>query len=127
MSVTTTTDTARYTIHSVLADYDLYHSDNTEPAPPPSSHPAPVVQNPSDWNTQYRRVPRYRPTNYELESESPRQVFNNVPEQMFIRIMFLGVSTNAVSGTRLLSCRLIINGHYVGRVLHSGGEKRLED
>jgi len=104
MSVTTTTDTARYTIHSVLADYDLYHSDNAEPAPPPSSHPAPEAQNPPDWDAQHRRVPAYRPIDYELENESPRQVFNNVPEQAFIRIMFLGVSTNAVSDGMTIVC-----------------------
>ncbi|KAK5000239.1 hypothetical protein LTR66_000854 [Elasticomyces elasticus] len=95
MSVTTTTDTARYTIHAALADYDLHHSDGGDTAPPPAAHPAPPAQNPPDWDTQHRRVPAYRPINYELEAESPRQVFTSVPERIFIRIMFLGVGTNA--------------------------------
>lgn len=103
MSVTTTTDSARYQIHSHLVDYELHHSGTSGPAPPPEAHPLPSTvdqqglnaRNPESWPTDHRRIPPYRPINRELDM-SQRRVYTSVPERIFIELMFTGVATNAV-------------------------------
>ncbi|EON67981.1 hypothetical protein W97_07127 [Coniosporium apollinis CBS 100218] len=102
MSVTTTTDSARYQIHSHLVDYELHHSGTSGPAPPPEAHPVPSTvdqqglnaRNPESWPTDHRRIPPYRPINRELDM-SQRRVYTSVPERIFIEVMFTGVATNA--------------------------------
>lgn len=98
MSVTTT-DNARITeIRHVLADYDLHHSQPSEeeaqPAPEPSAQEASIANNPPDWETEWRRVPPYRPIQNQLDEQ--RNSYNNAIEQNFIRVMFGGVFMMAV-------------------------------
>ncbi|KAH5100430.1 hypothetical protein HBH72_103190 [Parastagonospora nodorum] len=91
MSVTTTANPVTYSLQTVLADYDLHHTEeevdtslNTHPAPA-GSH-----ENPSSWPTEHRRVPAYRPINTELD-QSERRVYLSGVEQMFVTVMFTGV------------------------------------
>ncbi|KAH7402663.1 hypothetical protein BKA66DRAFT_449254 [Pyrenochaeta sp. MPI-SDFR-AT-0127] len=93
MSVTTTANPLHYNLHATLADYELHHSSTTEDVdtslnvhPNPSSQ----AQNPSDWPTEHRRVPAYRPVNRELD-QSERRVYQNGIERAFIGVMFTGV------------------------------------
>ncbi|KAK7508870.1 hypothetical protein IWX49DRAFT_575007 [Phyllosticta citricarpa] len=94
MSVTTTQNSAVYNTHNVLADYEIHHSvrgENTHVAPPPEPHPAvPGVRNPDDWPTDRRRIPDYRPINYELDMV-PRRTYQNPAEGVFVYMLFLGV------------------------------------
>lgn len=103
MSVTTTTNQIHYTLHATLADYALHHSPsssssrssldtslNTHPAPSPSS------QNPSNWPTEHRRVPAYRPINTALD-QSERRVYLSSVERVFVGVMFTGVYLQSVS------------------------------
>ncbi|KAF2025608.1 hypothetical protein EK21DRAFT_103803 [Setomelanomma holmii] len=91
MSVTTTTNPTHYTLHPVLADYDLHHTESLDTSL--NSHPAPSnsqPQNPADWPIEHRRVPEYRPVNTELD-QSERRVYQNGIERTFIGVMFTGV------------------------------------
>ncbi|CAN9253505.1 unnamed protein product [Alternaria alternata] len=96
MSVTTTANPIHYNLEAVLADYDLHHTEeldtslNAHPAPPTSSTTSQSQQNPSDWPTEHRRVPAYRPINTELD-QSERRVYLNGIEQAFVGVMFTGV------------------------------------
>lgn len=101
MSVTTT-DNARVTaVRHLLADYDLHHSQPPEgeaqPAPEPDGQAssATTTSNPVDWETEWRRVPSYRPVQNQLDDQ--RDVYNNEIEHNFIRVMFGGVWMMAVS------------------------------
>lgn len=102
MSVTTT-DNARVTsLRHTLADYDLHHSqpthDRASEAPSPNSRPAgDSSSSPAEWETQWRRVPAYRPVNPSLIESGGRNEFNNAIERNFIRVMFGGVWMQAVS------------------------------
>jgi hypothetical protein len=96
MSVTTTANPVTYSLQTVLADYDLHHTEeeidislNTHPAPS-GSH-----QNPSSWPTEHRRVPEYRPINTELD-QSERRVYLSGVEQVFVGVMFTGVFLESV-------------------------------
>jgi hypothetical protein len=97
MSVTTTANPIHYNLQAVLADYDLHHTEevdtslNTHPNPAPPSQ-----QNPSDWPTEHRRVPAYRPINTELD-QSERRVYLNGIERAFVNVMFTGVFLESVS------------------------------
>lgn len=101
MSVTTTANPIHYQLEAVLADYDLHHTEehdpnlNAHPAPNSSSS-AQSQQNPSDWPTDHRRVPAYRPVNTELD-QSERRVYLNGIEQAFVGVMFTGVFLESVS------------------------------
>jgi hypothetical protein len=101
MSVTTTANPIHYNLEAVLADYDLHHTEeldtslNAHPAPPTSSTIPQSQQNPSDWPTEHRRVPAYRPVNYELD-QSERRVYLNGIEQAFVGVMFTGVFLQSV-------------------------------
>ncbi|CAO2657353.1 Nn.00g034790.m01.CDS01 [Neocucurbitaria sp. VM-36] len=93
MSVTTTTNPIHYNLHSTLADYELHHSNATEELDTSlNQHPAPSIQtqNPSDWPTEHRRVPAYRPVNTELD-QGERRVYQNNFERVFLAVMFTGV------------------------------------
>lgn len=104
MSVTTTANPIHYNLEATLADYDLHHSGeqtegldtslNAHPAPNSSSTQS--QQNPSDWPTEHRRVPAYRPINHELD-QSERRVYLNGIEQAFVGVMFTGVFLESVS------------------------------
>jgi hypothetical protein len=100
MSVTTT-DNARVTaVRHLLADYELHHSQppagEERPAPEPNDRTtATTTSNPPDWETEWRRVPPYRPVQNQLDDQ--REVYNNEIEHNFIRVMFGGVWMMAVS------------------------------
>ncbi|KAK6834883.1 hypothetical protein PG990_000306 [Apiospora arundinis] len=58
---------------------------------PLTDHAAPVdVENPADWDTEHRGVPRYRPINYNLNREV-RPWGSNPIETAFVLHMFHGV------------------------------------
>lgn len=99
MSVTTT-DNARITsLRHVLADYELHHSEPTDeeaqPAPPPNAQNAIETSNQAGWETEWRRVPAYRPVQDQRGEQ--RDTYNNAVERTFIRVMFGGVYAMAVS------------------------------
>ena len=96
MSVTTTRNAAAHNTLFVLTDYDLHHSDTSDPAPASNSHPAPASQNPPEWPADHRRVPNYRPINRDLD-QSQRRIYNDNGERAFITVMLRGVWLNAVS------------------------------
>lgn len=96
MSITTTQNAVTYNTLSVLTDYELHHSDTSDPASAPNSHPAPASQNPPEWPTDHRRVPNYRPINRDLD-QSQRRIYNNNGERAFITVMLRGVWLNATA------------------------------
>jgi hypothetical protein len=99
MSVTTTANPTVHTLQSVLADYDLHHTTADEAHDTSlNAHPAPspTQQNPSDWPTEHRRVPAYRPVNTQLD-QSERRVYQNGVERTFVIVMFTGVLIESVS------------------------------
>ncbi|KAL9528222.1 hypothetical protein SMMN14_08409 [Sphaerulina musiva] len=107
MSVTTT-DNARVTsLRHTLADYDLHHSqpshDRASEAPSPNTRPAgdssSENSSPAEWETQWRRVPAYRPVNPSLIESGGRNEFNNAIERNFIRVMFGGVWMQATASS----------------------------
>ncbi|EMF09109.1 uncharacterized protein SEPMUDRAFT_52987 [Sphaerulina musiva SO2202] len=104
MSVTTT-DNARVTsLRHTLADYDLHHSqpshDRASEAPSPNTRPAgDSSSSPAEWETQWRRVPAYRPVNPSLIESGGRNEFNNAIERNFIRVMFGGVWMQATASS----------------------------
>jgi len=98
MSVTTTANPTVYNLQSLLADYDLHHTSdhdtslNPHPAPPGQS----TRENPSDWPTEHRRIPAYRPVNPDHD-QSERRVYQNGVERAFVTVMFTGVFIESVS------------------------------
>ncbi|CAK4034595.1 Hypothetical predicted protein [Lecanosticta acicola] len=99
MSATTTDNARLNTLRHHLADYELHHSQPSEAeaasAPPPSSQPGvTAASNPEGWETQWRRVPAYRPARPE-NLLGDRNTFNNEIERNFIRVMFGGVTLQA--------------------------------
>jgi hypothetical protein len=99
MSVTTTTNPLTYNLSSVLADYDLHHTaESLDTSLNPHPAPTPPSQNPSDWPTEHRRVPAFRPVNTQLD-QSERRVYQNGAERTFILVMFTGVYIESVSWT----------------------------
>lgn len=104
MSVTTTANPRTYNIAATLADYDLHHSDSSVPELNTSLNPHPstaestssqLIQNPTHWPTDHRRVPHYRPINTEMD-QSERRVYQNGIERTFVGVMFTGVLLEAV-------------------------------
>ena len=100
MSVTTTDNARITTVRHLLADYDLHHSqpslDESSAAPEPNFQGDRSESNPSDWETQWRRVPAHRPVDPSL-LEGDRNTYTNNIERTFIRVMFGGVHMQAVS------------------------------
>lgn len=99
MSVTTT-DNARVTsVRHILADYELHHSeppeDEAQPAPLPNEHDNPIsTSNPPGWETEWRRVPAYRPVQDQRDEQ--RDTYTSAVERNFVRVMFTGVYAMAV-------------------------------
>lgn len=105
MSVTTTSNAQTYNLRTVLADYSIHHTPETDPLDTSlNTHPSPssAQQNPPHWPTDQRRVPSYRPVNTQLD-QSQRRVFMNGAERAFVNVMFSGVLLEAVSA-RLGGC-----------------------
>lgn len=100
MSVTTTANPRVTELRHVLADYDLHHSqplpETAGPAPAPNAQPQSTTPNPPDWETEWRRVPAYRPIDPSL-MYGDRNHVNNEIERNFIRVMFGGVWMQSVS------------------------------
>ena len=101
MSVTTTANPLTYNVSSVLADYEIAHSDSdasldTTLNPHPTSTSLPHPEPPRDWPVDHRRIPTYRPINTELD-QSQRRVYQNPIERAFIIVMFSGVFLESVS------------------------------
>ena len=104
MSVTTTQNPRTYGIVRTLADYELHHSKEEEEQsvnevntqPPSSEHAQRPLGSSPVWETQYRRVPPYRPVDPELDFDSRNITLNRV-ETFFIFNMFGGISMVEVS------------------------------
>ena len=94
MSVTTTTNARILTTANYLADYDLHHSQpsdaSSSPAPAPNHHTdsSPEAGNPANWETQWNRVPAYRPVQNQLDEQ--RNTYTSEIERNFVRVMFGG-------------------------------------
>jgi hypothetical protein len=94
MSVTTTTNARILTTANYLADYDLHHSQPSDatssPAPAPNQHTdsSPSTGNPANWETQWNRVPAYRPVQNQLDEQ--RNTYTSEIERNFVRVMFGG-------------------------------------
>jgi hypothetical protein len=93
MSVTTTQNARILTTASYLADYDLHHSQPSEstssPAPAPNhTDSALSAGNPPNWETQWNRVPAYRPVQNQLDEA--RNTYTSEIERNFVRVMFGG-------------------------------------
>lgn len=98
MSVTTTANPVTGTVLSLLADYDLHHSGQSEVDAPaaPNSRPQPQVNNPEWWPTDHNNIPDFRPVNRNLDLEQRPDGVNPI-ERLFIFTMLNGVGLNAVS------------------------------
>ncbi|KAH9868344.1 hypothetical protein J1614_007416 [Plenodomus biglobosus] len=101
-TITTTTTTASPLTHQIqhlLSYYELTHSPNheedTNSTQTTSPNPSSQAPNPSDWPTEHRRVPAYRPVNTELD-QSARRVYQNGIERAFLTLMFTGVFLQSV-------------------------------
>ncbi|KAI6712515.1 hypothetical protein JHW43_004925 [Diplocarpon mali] len=111
MSLTTTDNPATLSLQQTLSNYDLHLTgeDNSDPVEKsaPSSRPGREAgaQNPSSWPQNYYRVPNHRPIDRTL-NWAERPTGSNPAEQLFIIVMFAGVSLNAAC----LAMRLAANG-----------------
>ncbi|KAG4441454.1 hypothetical protein IFR05_003060 [Cadophora sp. M221] len=95
MSTTTTDNSITLSLRQRLNDYELNLTGADEVTPPnPRSNSDLVLQNPPSWPRDYHRVPNRRPINRDLRF-SDRPGGSNIPEQIFITVMFTGVSLNA--------------------------------
>lgn len=117
MSVTVT-DNARITqARHYLADYELHHSQPADhearPAPPPNELGEVTTPGPQEWETEWRRVPPWRPVRNQLDEQ--RNTTQNGIERGFIRVMFSGVYMMAVGVEHRLLVRhdsdIISAGH----------------
>lgn len=90
MSVTTTSNARVTAARHYLADYELHHSqpESPNPAPAPNHHIKPSTSNPADWETEWRRVPAYRPAVNQLDEQ--RNTYTSEVERNFVRVMFGG-------------------------------------
>ncbi|KAL2203519.1 hypothetical protein CC79DRAFT_1371571 [Sarocladium strictum] len=95
----TTATTSRQSLGHVLADYEIRltsssAADHQTSASGDSVLPLPEIprnaNSPADWPTDHRRVPPYRPINYNLDP-TERIVYNNGGERAFITTMFFGL------------------------------------
>lgn len=113
MSVTVT-DNARVThARHYLADYELHHSqpedDQARSAPPPNEQEELATPNPPGWETEWRRIPSYRPMQNLLNEQ--RDTTLNGIERSFMRVMFGGVYMMGVSIQHPVASKLIADGH----------------
>lgn len=98
MSVTLTENRTVYSLGRTLADYDLQHSgEETDVPETPNSRPVPqgAGNNPADWEDSFRRVPDYRPVDYDLDF-AYRDTTQNGIERAFIWNMFSGIVLTSV-------------------------------
>lgn len=102
MSSTATTTRTRAaptrTAETILSDYALHHSQQPQPSDEQASRsPQQQQQRPETppWDTTHRRVPPYRPTNRDRDP-AETGVYLSRAEQVFVTMMFTGVSINAV-------------------------------
>lgn len=98
MSVTLTENRTVYSLGRTLADYDLQHSgEENDVSESPNSRPAPqgAGNNPADWEDNFRRVPDYRPVDYDLDF-AYRDTTQNGIERAFIWNMFSGIVLTSV-------------------------------
>jgi hypothetical protein len=103
MSVTLTENRTVYSLGRTLADYDLQHSgEETDVSEAPNSRSAPqeTGNNPADWADNFRRVPDYRPVDYDLDF-AYRDTTQNGIERAFIWNMFSGIVLTSVWGPGL--------------------------
>lgn len=123
MSVTTTTtvrstgdqENVSYGSLRLLGDYELTHTGQETTAQAThevTQNPTPYVatqntrddmsleQNPSDWPTDYRRMPPQRPIQRDLDF-GVRPAGMNTGEFVFIQVMLNGVRLNGVSNSRI--------------------------
>lgn len=100
MSVTTTANARLTATRHYLADYELHHSQPSPesaaaaPGPNETSHqtltdPSTSASNPSDWETNWRRVPAYRPVVDQVDEQ--RNTYTSGVERGFVRVMFGGM------------------------------------
>lgn len=91
---TTTTQAPTYSIRATLADYELHNSvPPSESAANDSSNNDVTEQTAGTlrgWSSDHRRVPPYRPVNYNLDLNE-RLVYQNGIERAFINTMFFGL------------------------------------
>lgn len=110
MSVTTTDNARITTLRHVLGGESSHRQPTDEEA---GAAPAPNQQNeiaagtPEGWETEWRRVPAYRPAQDQRGED--RDTYNNAIERNFVRVMFGGVYAMAVgiSDMLLVDARLI--------------------
>jgi hypothetical protein len=100
MSVTTTDNPITLSLQQTLGDYEVHVTGNNrdtsrEIKPPNASNTAPVAENPPSWPQDHHRIPHHRPVNREL-NWSQRPLGVQFGEQVFLHVMFTGVSLNAV-------------------------------
>jgi len=99
MSVTTRTNVVSQSALQLLADYELHHSGDPETqgtvaSPNPRTDLGAVSTNPPSWPTDHRRIPPYRPIDYNLDLEQRPGGLHFV-ESVFIATMLNGVRLNA--------------------------------
>ncbi|PYH48925.1 uncharacterized protein BP01DRAFT_353231 [Aspergillus saccharolyticus JOP 1030-1] len=95
-AITTTPSTTRVGTLSVLSDYELHHSGATTSSPSLDSTDSTTPSAPpTNWPTDHRRVPAYRPVNRN-QNQSERPAGANGAEYVFIQTMLHGVWLNAV-------------------------------
>lgn len=106
MSITTI-NAPSHTLSTILSDYSIHLSSTHQyvsVAQSDTSTPSPLInQNPSSWPTHHRRVPPYRPVNYDLDP-AERIVYNSRVEQGFITTMFFGIRIITVPTHCLIWC-----------------------
>ncbi|KUI56752.1 hypothetical protein VP1G_04062 [Cytospora mali] len=96
MSVTTTDNPITTTINrEIQQDYEIRLTGYNETvAPPNADNRPPPATNPSDWPTEHRGVPPYRPINTELD-RSQRPWGGSLAIDVFLVTMLHGVCLNA--------------------------------
>jgi hypothetical protein len=75
--------------HSGSEDADVSETPNSRPAPQGAGN------NPADWEDNFRRVPDYRPVDYDLDF-AYRDTTQNGIERAFIWNMFSGIVLTSV-------------------------------
>ncbi|KAK1848441.1 hypothetical protein CCHR01_08903 [Colletotrichum chrysophilum] len=99
MAAATTEVTEYSTLENNLTDYVLHPSGSsasTQSHNENISTPLALPPNTSNWPTQYRRIPPYRPVNRHLDqAERPNGV--NGIEFLFVTVMLNGVHLQSVS------------------------------
>ncbi|RDH31260.1 hypothetical protein BDQ94DRAFT_172358 [Aspergillus welwitschiae] len=102
MSATTTANPITATTLSLLGDYEVHHSEQQETVHA-NVETRPSLGQPPDWPRDHRRVPAYRPINYNLD-QSERPAGSNGVEWAFIEVMLHGVWLNSVGHLELGIC-----------------------